>query len=182
MTLRAGGQFHSHAGVLDHDELIGAEEGVSVRTTRGARLVALRPTLGEYVLEMPRGAQVIYPKDLGPILIIMEAGLVLLLLTHVVLGLWVTIENWQARPVKYRVDRSKGGRTVSSSTMIYTGAVILGFMILHLIDLKFGEHAEVDGMADLYTATVALLAKQPGDRPLNAAEVAERLRALSGGD
>ncbi|HEY7104802.1 MAG TPA: tRNA (adenine-N1)-methyltransferase [Acidimicrobiia bacterium] len=72
VTLEAGGAFHSHAGVLDHDALIGAEEGVAVRTTMGARLVAVRPTLSEYVLKMPRGAQVIYPKDLGPILMLAD--------------------------------------------------------------------------------------------------------------
>jgi tRNA (adenine57-N1/adenine58-N1)-methyltransferase len=43
-----------------------------LHTTRNARLVAVRPTLAEYVLEMPRGAQVIYPKDLGPILILAD--------------------------------------------------------------------------------------------------------------
>ena len=47
-------------------------DGTTVRTTRGARLVAVRPTLAEYVLEMPRGAQVIYPKDLGPILMLAD--------------------------------------------------------------------------------------------------------------
>ena len=72
VTLAAGGQFHTHAGVLDHDALIGAAEGVTVRTTLGSRLVAVRPTLAEYVLEMPRGAQVIYPKDLGPILVLAD--------------------------------------------------------------------------------------------------------------
>jgi tRNA (adenine57-N1/adenine58-N1)-methyltransferase len=68
LLLKEGGEFHSHAGVLRHDDLIGADEGVSARTTKGARLVAVRPTLADYILEMPRGAQVIYPKDLGPIL------------------------------------------------------------------------------------------------------------------
>ena len=72
VVLAEGGEFHSHAGVLRHDELIGADEGVNVRTTMGARLTALRPTLGDYVLEMPRGAQVIYPKDLGPILMLAD--------------------------------------------------------------------------------------------------------------
>ncbi len=72
ITLSAGGQFHTHAGVLEHDALIGTPEGSTVRTTLGARLVAVRPTLAEYVLEMPRGAQVIYPKDLGPILILAD--------------------------------------------------------------------------------------------------------------
>jgi tRNA (adenine57-N1/adenine58-N1)-methyltransferase catalytic subunit len=72
VTLEAGGQLHLHTGVLRHDELIGADEGVTVRTSMGARLVAVRPTLAEYVLEMPRGAQVIYPKDLGPILVLAD--------------------------------------------------------------------------------------------------------------
>jgi tRNA (adenine57-N1/adenine58-N1)-methyltransferase len=72
ITLAAGGEFHTHAGIVRHDELIGAPEGLTVRTTRGARLTAVRPTLAEYVLEMPRGAQVIYPKDIGPILILAD--------------------------------------------------------------------------------------------------------------
>ena len=72
ITLAEGGEFHSHAGVLRHDDLIGRDEGITVRTTMGARLLAVRPTLGEYVLEMPRGAQVIYPKDLGPILMLAD--------------------------------------------------------------------------------------------------------------
>jgi tRNA (adenine57-N1/adenine58-N1)-methyltransferase len=58
--------------VLAHDLLLGEPEGVTVRTTLGSRLVAVRPTLSEYVLEMPRGAQVIYPKDLGPILMLAD--------------------------------------------------------------------------------------------------------------
>lgn len=72
VQLQAGGQFHSHAGVLEHDVIIGRDEGVTVRSSLGARLVVLRPTLSEYVLKMPRGAQVIYPKDLGPILVLAD--------------------------------------------------------------------------------------------------------------
>jgi tRNA (adenine57-N1/adenine58-N1)-methyltransferase catalytic subunit len=72
VVLAAGGQFHTHAGVIEHDDVIGRPDGSIVRTTRGARLTAWRPTLAEYVLEMPRGAQVIYPKDIGPILILAD--------------------------------------------------------------------------------------------------------------
>ena len=72
VTLAAGGEFHTHAGVLAHNDVIGQPDGVTVRTTRNARLTAVRPTLAEYVLEMPRGAQVIYPKDLGPILLLAD--------------------------------------------------------------------------------------------------------------
>jgi tRNA (adenine57-N1/adenine58-N1)-methyltransferase len=72
VTLAVGGEFHTHAGVLPHDDVIGQPDGTTVRTSRNARLVAVRPTLAEYVLEMPRGAQVIYPKDLGPILVLAD--------------------------------------------------------------------------------------------------------------
>jgi tRNA (adenine57-N1/adenine58-N1)-methyltransferase len=68
VTLADEGRFHSHSGIVDHAQLIGRPEGTTVRSTVGARYVALRPTLSELVLEMPRGAQVIYPKDLGAIL------------------------------------------------------------------------------------------------------------------
>jgi tRNA (adenine57-N1/adenine58-N1)-methyltransferase len=74
ITLVGGGQFHTHAGIVQHDDLIGAAEGSTVRTSRGARLTAVRPTLAEYILEMPRGAQVIYPKDIGPILMLADIG------------------------------------------------------------------------------------------------------------
>jgi tRNA (adenine57-N1/adenine58-N1)-methyltransferase len=72
ITLEAGGQFHTHAGIVRHDDVIGQEDGVVVRSTRNARLVAVRPTLSDYILEMPRGAQVIYPKDIGPILMLAD--------------------------------------------------------------------------------------------------------------
>jgi tRNA (adenine57-N1/adenine58-N1)-methyltransferase len=68
VTLAEGGSFHSHAGVVPHASLVGRDEGVTVRTSLGTKLIAVRPTLAEYVLKMPRGAQVIYPKDLAMIL------------------------------------------------------------------------------------------------------------------
>jgi len=72
VTLAAGGEFHTHAGVVSHDDLIGAPEGSSFRSNRGAAMLAIRPTLADFVLKMPRGAQVIYPKDLGPILLLAD--------------------------------------------------------------------------------------------------------------
>lgn len=74
VTLREGGAHHTHAGVLPHDDIIGADEGSVLRTSLGARFVVLRPTLAEYILKMPRGAQVIYPKDIGPILMLADIG------------------------------------------------------------------------------------------------------------
>ncbi|HVM39838.1 MAG TPA: tRNA (adenine-N1)-methyltransferase [Acidimicrobiia bacterium] len=72
LTLEEGAVFHLHTGTLPHDTIIGVEEGSVVRTSMGAKLVALRPTLAEYILKMPRGAQVIYPKDIGPILMLAD--------------------------------------------------------------------------------------------------------------
>jgi tRNA (adenine57-N1/adenine58-N1)-methyltransferase len=66
--LRKADTFHSDRGWISHDAIIGELEGSRVRSSLGLRYLALRPTLAEYVLEMPRGAQVIYPKDLAMIL------------------------------------------------------------------------------------------------------------------
>ena len=71
-TLAAGKQFHSHSGFIEHDDVIGLPEGSTVRTTKGQAFIVVRPTLSEFVLKMPRGAQVIYPKDLGPILMLAD--------------------------------------------------------------------------------------------------------------
>ncbi|ALG84844.1 tRNA (adenine-N1)-methyltransferase [Gordonia phthalatica] len=61
--LEAGKQFHTHRGGIDHDDLIGADEGTIVEAASGTQYLALRPLLTDYIVSMPRGAQVIYPKD-----------------------------------------------------------------------------------------------------------------------
>lgn len=66
--LRKGETFHSDRGWVTHDAIIGQPDGSWVRTSKGTRYLALRPTLAEYVLDMPRGAQVIYPKDLAMVM------------------------------------------------------------------------------------------------------------------
>ena len=63
--LRKGDTFHSDRGFIVHDTIIGQPDGSWHRSSRGTRYLALRATLAEYVLDMPRGAQVIYPKDLA---------------------------------------------------------------------------------------------------------------------
>jgi tRNA (adenine57-N1/adenine58-N1)-methyltransferase len=73
LTLRTGASFHTHVGIVAHDDLIGAYEGATVFGTTGRRFLVVRPTLADTVLKMPRGAQVIYPKDLAAIL--MEADI-----------------------------------------------------------------------------------------------------------
>jgi tRNA (adenine57-N1/adenine58-N1)-methyltransferase len=69
LTLATGKQFHSHAGSLDHDDVIGLPEGSIVKTSGGAKLTVYRPTLADFVLKMKRGAQVVYPKDVALILV-----------------------------------------------------------------------------------------------------------------
>lgn len=69
VRLQAGATYHTHSGTLMHDEVIGQPEGSTVRTSKGMVLVAFRPRLADFVLKMPRGAQVVYPKDVGPILV-----------------------------------------------------------------------------------------------------------------
>lgn len=76
ITLQPGKTFQSHAGVISHDALIGLADGSEAdahqrdgRVIDSARYLVLRPTLADVVVGMPRGAQVIYPKDLGAILV-----------------------------------------------------------------------------------------------------------------
>jgi len=68
IELVAGKEFHTHRGALLHDDLIGAPEGSVVTSAGGTAYLALRPLLPDYVLGMPRGATVVYPKDAAQII------------------------------------------------------------------------------------------------------------------
>jgi len=103
VTLQAGGEFHSHAGYVPHDDIVGQPEGALVRSTRGQGYRVVRPTLADFVLKMPRGAQVIYPKDLGPILLLADV-----------------------RP-GLRVLESGVGSGALSMTMLRAGAIVTGY-------------------------------------------------------
>lgn len=65
LTLKAGETYQFSGQKIAHDELIGRPDGSIVTLSGGKRMMALRPTFGEYVLKMPRGAQILYPKDLA---------------------------------------------------------------------------------------------------------------------
>ncbi|MGV9413543.1 tRNA (adenine-N1)-methyltransferase [Nocardia sp. NPDC003693] len=67
VLLAEGAFFHTHAGEIAHDDLIGADEGCVVTSAKNTAYLALRPLLTDYVLSMPRGAAVIYPKDAAQI-------------------------------------------------------------------------------------------------------------------
>ena len=83
ITLKAGGEWHTHKGWLIHDQIVGMPQGSVVETTAGLKFLAFKPLLGDYVLSMPRGATIVYPKDaalivgfadIAPGLRVLEAG------------------------------------------------------------------------------------------------------------
>jgi tRNA (adenine57-N1/adenine58-N1)-methyltransferase catalytic subunit len=107
VTLRDGGEFHTHAGVIPHAAFVGQPEGTTLRSTSGARYLTLRPTLSDFVLSMPRGAQVVYPKDLGPLLLladvhagarILEAGVGSGALSMAMLQAGASVTGYEIRP------------------------------------------------------------------------------------
>jgi len=67
ITLAEGETYHCHLGRLSHDDVIGGNVGGWYRTDKSHTLLAVRPSLGDFVRQMPRGPQIIYPKDLGNI-------------------------------------------------------------------------------------------------------------------
>jgi tRNA (adenine57-N1/adenine58-N1)-methyltransferase len=67
VLLKPGGEFHTHRGAIAHDSVIGLPEGSVVKSTNGDPFLVLRPLLVDYVMSMPRGAQVVYPKDAAQI-------------------------------------------------------------------------------------------------------------------
>lgn len=84
VRLRAGGRFDFARGSVRHDQIIGQPEGAVVYSSVGEPLIAVRPRLADYILKMPRRTQVIYPKDIGSILVwadifpgarVLEAGI-----------------------------------------------------------------------------------------------------------
>jgi tRNA (adenine57-N1/adenine58-N1)-methyltransferase catalytic subunit len=105
VTLVDGGEFHSHNGFVPHTDIIGRPEGITVRSTRGSEYRVLRPTLEDVVVEMPRGAQVIYPKDLAPICMLADIG------------------------PGIRVFESGVGSGALSMTMLRWGATIVGYEV-----------------------------------------------------
>jgi tRNA (adenine57-N1/adenine58-N1)-methyltransferase len=68
ITLETGGSFHTHRGILSHDLVIGQPDGSVVTSSNGIEYLALRPLLTDFVMSMPRGAAIIYPKDAAQII------------------------------------------------------------------------------------------------------------------
>ena len=69
VILEEGGQFHSHKGIINHDDIVGMDEGSVIESTLGSSFLLFRHLMVDHVLSMPRGAAVIYPKDSAQILV-----------------------------------------------------------------------------------------------------------------
>lgn len=67
-SLVQDGEFHTHAGILYHNEIIEKDAGSQVKNSKDHVFIVMEPTLSDYILKMPRGAQIIYPKDHGSII------------------------------------------------------------------------------------------------------------------
>jgi len=94
---------------------------------------------------------------LGPLIIVMELGLVLFALIHIATGLTLFYQNIAARGGRYAVSKSGGGRTIGSATMPYTGVILLVFVIVHLMNFTF---------VDKSGTTLANIVAQTFEKPL----------------
>ncbi len=143
VTLVKGAEFHTHQGAVLHDDLIGQPEGISARSSSGAPFRAVRPTLSDFVLKMPRGAQVIYPKDLGPLLMladvfpgarVLEAGVGSGALS-------ITLLRAGARVVGYEVRSDFAARARANVATFLGPEAMDGYRVEHR-DVYDGIHEE----------------------------------------
>ncbi|AYF44776.1 MULTISPECIES: succinate dehydrogenase cytochrome b subunit [Halobacteriovorax] len=125
--------------------------------------------LGNFLLIAGKDAfnQYAYTLTSNPLIYLAEAVLLVIFLSHIFMALKLTIENKAARPVKYYMKQPTGrGSTFASSTMPYTGMLILFFLVMHLINFKYGDvyMTTLNGMEvrDLYKTVIDYFAS-----PLN---------------
>jgi tRNA (adenine57-N1/adenine58-N1)-methyltransferase len=146
ITLAVGAEFHTHTGLFPHTQLIGQLEGVVARSTKGTPYIALRPTLEDFVLEMPRGAQVIYPKDLAPICMLADIGPgVRVLESGVGSGaLSMTMLRWGADIVGYELREDFANRAITN-VRSFLGPEVLSRYKVELRDCYEGiDERDVD--------------------------------------
>jgi len=149
--------------MLAHNYLTSSIGKKQIMAITGFGLIGFTLThlAGNFLLFLGADAFNVYAHTLtsNPLIYVAEAGLIGMFLLHIALAVILKIENTQARPVKYYSKTRTGrGETIASATMPYTGAVLLVFIILHLLNFKFGSNYEttVDGvvMRDLFKTVV----------------------------
>jgi tRNA (adenine57-N1/adenine58-N1)-methyltransferase len=152
VKLQVGGTFHTHSGTLAHDLVLGRNQGSRFETSGGMVLLAFRPRFADYVLKMPRTAQVVYPKDLGPILVhadifpgarVLEAGTGSGALTIAL----CRAAGSEGRVVSYELRPEHRERAVSN---------IEGFFgkLPDWLELRAGDLAEVAATAEQFDRAV----------------------------
>ena len=105
-------------------------------------LFLLTHLLGNSISFLGRDAFNAYAEKLhsmGGLVYVFEIGLLSLFLIHIITGIILYLENLQARPSRYSVNTSEGGRSLGSRTMPYTGVIILVFIIIHLLNFHFTD-------------------------------------------
>lgn len=90
--------------------------------------------------------------SLGPLVTLAEWVLLLLAVVHVGMGVLLSYQNFRARPVRYAVNRSAGGRTPGSLSMPYTGFLLLLFVIFHLANFHFADRTHTSIYTIVFTA------------------------------
>ena len=156
LTLKAGDRFQYSGETIPHDDLIGQPDGTMVRLSGGKTMMALMPTLAEYTLKMPRGAQVLYPKDIAMILMwadvypgasVFEAGVGSAALT---LGLLRAVGD-RGRVVSYE-RREDFARTAIKNIERFLGPVAN----FHLVqrDAHEGIGWDVDGTPHVFDRVI----------------------------
>ena len=93
--------------------------------------------------------------SLGFLLHLFEAGLLIVFLIHITFGLLLYIENLRARPIRYALTKSNGGRTMGSRSMPYTGLMVLAFLIVHLNNFQGSDSVPA-------SSAVQAVLSQPG--------------------
>ena len=164
--------WHYHGGALPLDLVIGSEEGTVVHSTTGSSLTCLRPRLSDFVLKMPRGAQVVYPKDLAAIVMyadvrpgarVLEAGSgsgALTLALARAAGPEGCVVSYEVRPEFHE--------TAARNIEAFLGKVPAW------VDLRLGDLSEVAGTGETFDRVVLDIPE-----PWGALDLIER--AMSGG-
>ncbi len=150
LTLKAGAVFQFSGETIPHDTIIGLEDGSEISLSRGSRFFVLKPTLAEYTLHMPRGAQILYPKDLALICMwadihpgatVVEAGIGSGALTTALLN----AVGEKGRVISYEIREDFARRAVANIETYLGKAITTDRLLVRQQDIYEGiEEEEVD--------------------------------------